>query len=159
MTALGWLLLAIGVFDLASSLPGALSGHAGLDRVMFWMTRLGEQTPLDMAAAARSPWWPVGIAMTAVWAGLELVHMTDRHRVAATIYGVVASVATIYISWPQLEALGHAFRMVGVEDALGSVAGFMQLAISLVLPVATAVLANRKLMPTAQARIRVSGNE
>ncbi len=156
MTALGWLLLAVGVFDLASSLPAALSAHAGLDRVMFWLARFGDSGALDTAGAARSPWWPVGIAMTAVWAGLELVHMTDRHRVAATIYGVVGSVATLYVCWPQLDGLAHAGRIIGFEQALGSIFGFVLLALGLVLPVATALLANRKLLPTAQARIRVS---
>jgi hypothetical protein len=152
MTAVGWLLLALGVFQLSLALPAALCGQGELTHALrafdLFDTGMG-----DLAGAGRSTWWSVGIGMTQVWAGLELIHMTDRHRLAATIYGAVASLVTLHLMWPgpgQLEGLASS---PGLGE-FGPAAGTLRIGLSLVVPVATMILANRKLMPAAQARVR-----
>jgi hypothetical protein len=150
MTAIGWLLLAVGIFHLCLALPSVLAG-ADL-AVLGSLDDLSVLERFSLTHAGRSPWWSVGIGMTQVWAGLELVHMTDRHRLAATIYGVIGSLVALYLLWPQIsrfESLG------GIEASpTGAVASLFGLAFSLVLPVATAILANRDTMPSARARMR-----
>jgi hypothetical protein len=68
----------------------------------------------------------------------------------ASIFGVAGIAITVYINLPLLEALKH-----GGGGAVGMNAiAFAPLAIALVIPVATVLLVNRKIAPTAQARFR-----
>jgi hypothetical protein len=142
LTALGWLLLALGVHQLAAAL-------------------IGGDSAAEMAERVRSPWWAVCVAITQVWAGLELVNMTDRYRLAASVYGAFASLVTLYVSWPQLQAMGQ-LGGTSMGVSLGALAGsfevvgWLAMAISLVLPLGAAALANRRVLPEAQATIRVS---
>jgi hypothetical protein len=141
LTALGWLLLALGVHQLAGAL-------------------IGGDSAAEMAERVRSPLWAVGVAIAQVWAGLELVNMTDRYRLAASVYGAFASLVTLYVSWPELQAMGQLGDTtslgVGVGGLAGSleVIGWLAMAISLVLPIGAAALANRRIPPDAQATIR-----
>ena len=153
MTAVGWLLLALGVLQLSTAVPAALFG-TDASNVLLALGGLSGRDMADLAAGARSSWWSVGVGMAQVWAGLELVHMTDRHRLAPTIYGVIATVVTLYVVWPQLQQM-QAFGMRGL-NGFGSLTVYLGIAISLVLPIGTIVLANRALLPTAQARLRSS---
>lgn len=152
LTALGYLLLATGVFSLAMALPTALF-RVDLDmmELMSSMTRMGGRGMGDASEALRSPWWSVGVALAQLWAAIELIGMTDRYKLAATIYGAVAGAVTIYIYLPQLEAMK---RLVGAGMSVESLPTFMQLSIALVLPVGSLLLVHRKLVPTAQARVR-----
>lgn len=150
LTALGWLLVAMGVMGLSQTLPGALFGGEGmgvLDQIF-----LGNAA---LETFGRSPWWQVGVGGLQLWAGLELANMTDRYKLAATIYGVIATVVTIYVNYPAFEM---ADRVFGGGMGLGS--GFGQnvmwggIAIGLVVPIGAVILANRQLTPDAQARVR-----
>ncbi|HKE17350.1 MAG TPA: hypothetical protein VKB80_20890 [Kofleriaceae bacterium] len=150
MTAVGWLLLALGVPMLAVALPASLFlGDA-------WNTLPPDGFPhgslLLLVAGSHSTWWWVGVGMAQVWAGLELVHMTDRHRLAPTIYGVIATAVTLYVMWPELGQM----QTLGVQGptGFGSLTTIVMIAIILVPPIGTLVLANRALLPTAQARLR-----
>jgi hypothetical protein len=159
MTAVGWLLLALGALQLAVAIPAAVFGTADVSLAL--STLLAGEPGADLAELAsgsRSPWWSVGTGMAQVWAGLELVHMTDRHRLAPTIYGVVATLVTLYVLWPQLGQMQHSFVLGGMSG-FGSVTVFFQMAINLVVPIGTIALANRALLPTAQARLRVSSSD
>jgi hypothetical protein len=156
-STLGWLLLAFGVMALGYSLPVAVffdgadvsRGMGGNPmEAMFTMMQTG---------SGRSMWWTVGTAGLQVWAGLELIRMTDNHKVVTTIYGAVATGVAIYVNLPALEALKT--MAVGGMFSPGSGGGanpmnFAFVAIQLVVPVAALILVNRKISPTAQARYR-----
>ncbi len=152
MTAIGWLLLALGVLQLTLALPAALTGHSELAHALrafdVFDSKLG-----DLVGAGRSPWWSVGIAMCQVWAGLELVHMTDRHRLSATVYGAVATVVTLYLMWPELRQLEQLAAARGLAG-FGSATSYLRIGLSLVIPIGTIILVNRTLLPAAQARVR-----
>lgn len=151
LTALGWLLLATGVYFMAQALPAALFKMPFDLSSIFSMGRGGLED--DIAAhLGRSPWWNVGVAAAQLWAAIELITMSDRFRVAASAYGALATVVTIYLQWPMLKMLKH---MGGGGPFAGDSAGtVMILALSITLPVATLLLVNRNVRPAAQARIR-----
>lgn len=155
MTAVGWLLLGLGVLQLAFALPFALSGSGDLREALVALDPLSTGVGSLAAAAERSSWWTIGVAAVQVWAGYELIRMSDRHRLAATVYGVVASVVALLLSWPQVRAVEMG-ATGGPLGNFGVTAGYLGIALSLVLPIGTAILANRKLVPTAQARVRSS---
>lgn len=155
MTAVGWLLVALGVLQVAFLLPFVLTGSGAVREALFALDPL--RTGAAMAVPADgSSWLTVGVAAVQVWAGFELVRMSDRHRLAATFYGVVASLVALLHSWPAVQAV-EAGAMGGPLRNFGMTAGYVGVALSLVLPVGTAILANRKLVPVAQARVRPSG--
>lgn len=143
LTGLGWLLLANGVFGATMLIPQLVMGSDGSDNKLLDM--LAYVGPL----ATRSLWWSAGLVMLQVWAGFELIRMGATHRVIATVYAVVAAAVSVYLMWPVLQSLEHA-RFMGPE----AVIMFVPLAIQLVIPVATLILVNRKIAPTARARFR-----
>jgi hypothetical protein len=156
LTALGWLLLASAVYGLASALPQALFGlegmTGGLGALMSSMGGGGLERELGEAASSTA-WWSLGLAGLQLWAGLELIGMTDRHKLAGTIYGGVSALAALYFFWPMLKDLSAVMGPMGG----GGMDGLMQfgmVAIQLVVPIGTVILVNRKLTPEAQARFR-----
>ncbi len=150
LTALGWLLLALGVLGLADALPTVL---LGADQRLVSGLIGANPMSLDLAqAAGRSPWWSVLLSAAQVWAALELVAMTSRHRLAGAVYGGGGALITLYLSMPLIEAM---FRDLG-RVLGGGVAGllvFAQLAIALVIPIATLLLITRSRGGLAQARV------
>jgi hypothetical protein len=152
LTALGWLLLALGVLGLADALPRAILGVGPSSEELvafggFFGNELG-------SAVGRSPWWLVGVAAVQLWAAVELITMSDRHRLAASVYGLVAALVSVYVYWPLLAG----FDQLGAElvgmSYLSSVMQYGMLALYLVVPVGTFLLVNRRLTPEAQARLR-----
>jgi hypothetical protein len=87
-----------------------------------------------------------------LWAAAELIRMTDRHRLAATLYGAVATLVTVYVYWPTVKAV-FSSSIVGLMDP-GSVIPMAWLAMVLVIPLGTILLVNRRLTPEARARLR-----
>ena len=154
LTALGWMLLATGVYFMATALPAALF------KIPFNAASLmnfGRSAGLDEGTVGefgRSPWWSVGIFAAQIWAAIELITMSDRFRLAASAYGLIATVVTIYLQWPMLKMLKH---MGGGMFSGDSVMPIMLIALNVTLPVATLLLVNRNVRPTAQARIRDGG--
>jgi len=151
LTALGWLLLATGVYFMAQALPTALF------KTPFDVTtllRMGHDSGMgdEIAALGRSPWWNVGVCAAQLWAAFELITMSDRYRVAGSAYGVIATVVTIYLQWPMLKMLKH----MGGAGLFGGdqIPSFIMIALSVTLPIATVLLVNRNVTPAAQARIR-----
>jgi hypothetical protein len=140
LTGLGWLLIAHAAYGLTFLIPGMVA-----DDMPHEMMRLFDL----FAGSDRSPWWDAAIAMLELWAGYELIQMSRYHRVIASIYAVVASVVTIYMFWPTLEALGS-LRFTKPQHLLA----LMPIAISLVIPASVLVLVNRKIAPTARARFK-----
>lgn len=153
LTALGWLLLATGVYFMAQALPGALFKTPFDLSSLFTLGRGGGMMDEEIAGQlARSPWWNVGVCAAQLWAAIELITMSDRHRLAASAYGAIATVVTVYLQWPMLKMLKH---MGGGSPFSGDGAfPVMLIALGITLPVATLLLVNRNIRPTAQARIR-----
>jgi hypothetical protein len=155
LIALGWLLVAMAVFSMGNALGEA-----------FFATSLG---PDEMAALAmmsdgsdalavmhRSPWWSVGLSGVQLWAGIELVRMSERHKLAAMIYGAVTIAVTLYLIWPLANKLDSLFG-----DVLGASAGSMigklvvgAVGFNLILAIAAMVLVNRVTVPSAVVHIR-----
>jgi hypothetical protein len=147
-TTLGWFLLAFGVFQLSMALPSAAilpdemargMGRGGMDNPMSLMFAMMQNQ------STHSMWWPVGAAALQIWAGLELIRMTDNHRLVASIYGVIATAVAVYINLPSLDAI----KRQGLSGLFGGGGGLpgmgiATIAIALIIPIGTLILVNRK---------------
>jgi hypothetical protein len=150
LTWLGWLLIAQAALTASITIPQLILGmdgsggghHRGVGD-------FGEMLSIFGSAGVRSIWWSVGLIALQGWAGFELVRMSPLARTIASIFGVAGIAITVYINLPLLEALKHGGARMGMD-----MIAFAPLAIALVVPVATLLLVNRKIAPTAQARFR-----
>lgn len=145
LTGLGWLLLAHAAFSASFVLPQLFLGDGRSGRELQQLMALG-----GGAAGLRSIWFPVGLVMLQGWAGFELIRMSPQSRIVATVFGVVGAIVTVYINWPLIQAIKHARGILGQSETLM----LAPLALALIIPVATIVLVNRKIAPTARARFR-----
>jgi hypothetical protein len=150
LTWLGWLLIAQAAMTASVLLPELIlgvgdggGGHRG------GAGELTEMMSLIGGAGVRSIWWSVGLIALQGWAGFELVRMSPVSRTVASVFGVAGVAITTYVNWPLIQALKEGGERMGM-DAIR----FAPLAIALVIPVATLLLVNRKIAPTAQARFR-----
>ncbi len=147
LTSLGWLLVAHAVFSASFLVPQVIIGQFGGggrgDLV-------GSMMALGGSLGIRSMWFSVGIVVLQAWAGYELVRMSPQSRIIGTVYGVICTIVTLYINWPMIQAMKHMRGILGQSDALQ----IGPLAFALIIPVATVVLVNRKIAPTARARFR-----
>ena len=148
LTTLGWFLFAVALVQLSAALPTLLVGSGGAVRGEYSQL-LGAVATMTTPTADHSAWWGVGLAGIQLWAGIELIRMSDLHRIAANAFGVIQSVVTIYFYFPMLRHLGDAH--VAGSPTTVSVA---VLALDLIVPVTTLLVANRSAMPAAQARVR-----
>lgn len=144
LPALGWLLLAFGVFALASGLATALvgdlnGGEGGRGRDPF--EALGG---LLGSGQSDKLWLGIAIAGLETWAGAELVRMTPRYRTAGLVYGLAASAVALYTYLPVLDNVARQSSAV-MGNPLAA-AAFTSIAMSLVIPVATVFLVQRKLV-------------
>ncbi|NVB80555.1 MAG: hypothetical protein HOV81_19330 [Kofleriaceae bacterium] len=144
LTSLGWLLVALAMYSASILMLQFIVGEAaGEGRLAAFMAFGGGGGP-------RSIWFSVGLTVLQGWAGYELVRMSPQSRIVATVFGVVGTATTLYINWPLIQALKHLRGLTGFSDTML----FGPLAISLIVPVATVVLVNRKIAPAARARFR-----
>jgi hypothetical protein len=139
LTGLGWLLVAYGVFNAAGLLLGLVGGNG----------KLVELAAMFGGGPVRSPWWNVGVCVLQIWAGYELVRMSPQARAIATIYGAIGTAVTLYLAWPLIDGFRHTASWSPLAAMATSGA-----AIALVVPIATVLLVNRKIAPTARARFR-----
>jgi len=150
MTTLGWILLGSAVYGLSSAVPHLLLGTGSGDPfgIFFGAGLMGE--------GQASPWWQIGIAGVELWAGIELINMSDRYRIAATIYGLAAAAATLFIAWPMIKngLGGSEVFALGRQSSMFKLIAQAGIAVGLVIPVVTIILANRKITPQATARIK-----
>jgi hypothetical protein len=142
LTGLGWLLLAHAAFSASFLIPQVVLAEGGGGRELQAMMALGGSLGM------RSMWFSVGLVVLQGWAGFELIRMSPQSRIVATVFGVVAAVVTVYISWPMLKMFKHLHM-----DKEGMLM-LMPLALGLIIPIATILLVNRKIAPTARARFR-----
>jgi hypothetical protein len=154
LTALGWLLLALGATNLVHALAPLL-----LDIPEYGAGLIAAMDAWDMAPAGHSPWLFLAVSGLQLWAAIELCAMSSRARLAASIYGGVTIALTLYVLWPVLRELGG---FHDVTMALGNENGFQriaQLGLALVIPVAAIVLANLEgFAVQARARYRSDGD-
>jgi hypothetical protein len=146
LSALGWLLLALAVFSLSCSIPGLIAGSES-----------GELRNLMMMGGSsgyQSMWWNIGTIVLQAWAGYELIRMSPQHRIIATVFGVVGAAVVIYTNLPLIRELKHMRGMMG-----GDAMAIAPLAMGLIIPIATLVLVNRKIAPTARARFKSKPTE
>jgi hypothetical protein len=155
LTALGWFLFGSALLALASSIPDALFGDDELRSALSDLARLGVAP--ELGADLRSAWWEVGVAGLQLWAGIELIRMSDEHRLATLVYGAVSIAVTAYITWPQVQGLPdlvaslHASAGVTARIAIVGAVGM-----GLVVPVASIALVVRRKGDAAVARYRGS---
>ena len=79
--------------------------------------------------------------------------MSDRWKLAGIIYGVVATLVTLFLFWPELNQISDGFR--GLGRGPGQMFGVLAqgaVAIYLVIPIVTVVLCLRNSTPQATAR-------
>ena len=145
LTSLGWLLFAHAMFSATFVILGLFAGDDSSDGLLSSMTALGG------ANAVRSQWFSVGLVVFQAWAGYELIRMSPQSRIVATLFGVIGTAVTVYVNWPLFKLLMHGSGMFS-DTSQGLALGV--LAIALIIPVATVVLVNRKIAPTARARFR-----
>ncbi|HTJ41310.1 MAG TPA: hypothetical protein VL463_04415 [Kofleriaceae bacterium] len=149
LTSLGWLLFAQALLSISFALPTALLAPGnGAEAMSMRGNPFGELTGLLGAQMGHSPWWGVGLAALQLWAAIELVRMSELHRIAASAFGALAAAVTLYFDWPLISHLGS---MRG-GDLPGSTMIFAMVAMQLTIPVATLVLVNRNPVPAATAR-------
>ena len=142
LTGLGWLLVALAFMSASFLIPEVvMAGRHGARDVAMLLSFAGGN-------GARSVWWPVGLCMLQAWAGYELVRMSAPSRIIATVYGLVGIAVTIYVQWPMIEMMRHSGGMPS------DVATVAPVVLSLIVPVATLLLVNRKIAPTARARFK-----
>jgi hypothetical protein len=142
LTAVGWLLLASGLVGLAGSLPIGIFGDADLaETIAAVRTYLGD----DAAATIRSDWWGIGVNALQLWAGIELVRMSDHHRIAGNIYGTIAIAVSIYVHYPLIKMASEAIGGFGGGEAWSiRVSLLVGLALNMLVPLATVILVNRR---------------
>jgi hypothetical protein len=100
--------------------------------------------------SAQTTWIALGVGAITLWAGVELILMSSRYRIAAVAYGVVAAGHAIYSSWPLIKGItkmGMGSRGGGAAavNPMGMVMVYGGVALALVIPVVTLILANRTL--------------
>jgi len=142
LTALGWLLIAYAALSASFTLPALFFGDEARD---FGMLALFGATD-----SVRSVWWNVGVIVLQAWAGYELIRMSPQSRIIASVFGVVGAGVAIYMNLPLIQQFKHLQGFMSLTTALS----IGPLALALIMPVATLVLVNRKIAPTARARFR-----
>ena len=144
LTGLGWLLFANAMLGVTMTIPSLVASGGDANQVLELFSAMG-------SVGTRSMWFGVGVTVLQGWAGYELIRMGPGHRIIATAYAVIASGVAVYTMWPLVEQLKH---MSMGRGGMGGVAVLVPMAIQLVIPVATLLLVNRKLAPTARALVR-----
>jgi len=137
LTALGWILFALGAIGLAT----------GLASVFFLETNGMGSDPLMFSSLAapttHSPWWGIALAGLQTAAGLELIGMTERHKWMTSLYGAVSIVVTLYLWWPLLKLISEPSR----AGAFGSIQMYGVVMISLAVALSSLYLVHRNSIP------------
>lgn len=143
VTALGWLLLAGAATGLGSYLAGALGEGMGA-RSATLVTQLAGM-PFDQNGEV--DWWELPLGLAQLWAALELLAVTPRRRLIASLWAVAAALVITITMGPELNDL------MDQQIALRA-GGFAVFFIALTPAVATLLLVNRAPLPAAVARIK-----
>lgn len=152
LIALGWTLVAVSLFGLGVNLADAL-WHEPLSAVEFHMLlSYGGSDAVEQAM--RSPWWAVGVGMLQLWAGIELIRMSERHKIAAMVYGVASIAVIAYLVWPMVDSMENIFKGLFGSAGAGHSIVLMATSVPLVFAIGTIVLVNRTTIPSAVVHTR-----
>jgi hypothetical protein len=144
LTAVGWLMLALGGTAFATQLVSLATGPVRATTGMFAFMQGGQGSELHR-------WLALLAGTTQVWAGFELVRMTSRARAAAVVFGLVGLSTAIIIhleAFEHLDELGLEMTRLGTNQ--GAAMFLVAVLMSLVLPVTALVLALRRNAPLAR---------
>ncbi|MBX3154987.1 MAG: hypothetical protein KF773_03230 [Deltaproteobacteria bacterium] len=160
LTGLGWMLVGMAMLTATTLLPSLIAGSDGNPLAaggMAGMRGLGESAAdlfqllvLGPPTGYRSTWWNAGLVMFQLWAGYELIRLSPYSRIIATAFAVVGAGVIFYLSWPSIEIVKNARSLSPVEQ----LTLMAPIAIHLIVPIATLILANRTIAPSARARFR-----
>lgn len=150
LSTLGWFLFAQALIGLAYGLPSTLMMPSGGGEMMGDNPMMGMLSMIN-PTIGHSPWWGIGLGALQLWAGIELIRMSELHRIAATAFGAITAGLQIYFAWPMLTHIGDLSRESG-GMGLGMTFAFGGLALQLIVPLVTLFAANRSHVPAATAR-------
>ncbi len=143
LSVLGWFLLGNAMLAASMLAPSLFSNGQGLGG------------PLQMfgGATGTATWMSLLVIVLQITAAHELITASVRGRVVASAFAVVAIAVQLYNIGPIWRTLTQGGGMRQMLDG-GSTIMFTMIAVGLVVPVVTAIMANRNLTPTAKARFR-----
>jgi hypothetical protein len=144
-TTLGWFLLAMGAWAAAGALSQVLfEGEEIRGKAADFVEMVGNAFS---SGESRKPLLGLGVAVVQIWAAIELIYMTPRHRYVATGYGLAAVCVAIYELMPVFDAIdklgGKALQVGGG----GNTMVLALLALTLIIPLSTLIMVNRNLPP------------
>jgi hypothetical protein len=142
LPALGWLLIALGAFALASVLATLLMGDMGDARSMRRSGNPMGELMGALGSGGTNKWLNLLMAVVQLWAGVELMMMSPRYKIAGMVYGGVAGAIALYTYLPMIDGLTKGGAGVAMNPLAGI--GFAMVATALVLPIATFVFVQRK---------------
>ncbi len=143
ITALGWLLLAGAATALGSYLGDALGEGLGPRSTGLVAELAG--TPFDRGTDA--DWWELPLGLAQLWAALELLAVTPRRRLVASLWALAAVATTAITVGPDLADLLDQHITVRAT-------GFAAFLVALTPAVATLLLVHRAPLPAAVARVK-----
>jgi hypothetical protein len=142
LSTLGWFLFAQALIGLSLTLPMTLMLPSGGEGGLEAMGPFGPLSAMLGNGLGHSPWWSIGLQALQLWAGIELIRMGELHRIAASAWGALSTVITIYFFWPVISHIGELGREMGGSSMM-LVTTFGALALQLTVPVVTLYATNR----------------
>jgi hypothetical protein len=137
---------------LSMALPALLTGSQGSDDYYRSRNPMSQMFAMIQAGGRVQ----IGASVLQLVASWQLIRMRPNHKILVNVWGVAASLVAIYINYPILKAMttGELARALGSSEALLGNISFMAVAITLIAPIATLILVNRKQrdLPTAVLR-------
>jgi hypothetical protein len=142
LPTLGWLLLAFGAYGLAGGLGGLISGGGedGMrgnplgDMGMGMLGNVGD----------KSVWFGIASSALQIWAGVELIALSPRFKMAGMVFGAIASAIALYVYLPIIgDLMSGGMAMISNPMMIGI--SFVQVMMALVIPVATFIFVQRKI--------------
>ena len=143
LPALGWLLLAFGAFALASGIGGLIMGGGDEDGMRMRGNPMGEMMGMMGNVGDKSAWFGIGTAALQIWAGVELINLSPRFKLAGMVFGGIASAIALYVYLPLIGDLMEGGMGMISNPLMGMM--FANVMIALVVPVATFIFVQRKI--------------
>jgi hypothetical protein len=141
LPTLGWLLLAFGAYAFASGIGGLLIGDGGEDGGMRG-NPMGEMMGMLGNVGGKSAWFGIVTAVFQIWAGVELIALSPRFKIAGMVFGGIASAIALYVYLPLMGDLMSGGMAMLSNPLMGMM--FAQVMMALVIPVATFIFVHRK---------------
>lgn len=145
LTAVGWLLFTFGALAFANGIGGLFVEDTG--QAMQVTPLLAELSQLS-GSSSQSPLWGLALGSFELFAGFSLITMLKNYKQIVTAYGVVASFATLYLSWPMLKLFKES-----ADSPMAMPFVYGSLIIGLSVSVGAVLLVNRQESSDAKARI------